>query len=270
MVNKDEAILHKRGIAMIELIFSLVIMGIVLLSAPMLIQQSIKSGNVAIQQEAIAAAASQTSVILSMHWDENNNSNSAVSAMLDVNRAPFDFNNTIVPLGLTGVTGRKSTNAAGVTQPATLAINFGMDETNDTDTNESSFLDYDDVDDYNFNGNNDFGIVIFNDENTSADKGDYVDVNLSMRTTINYTEDRVDTGINTPLIGINIPNMGKTLSLNNNINNTPLPTGASSNIKFIHVNLTSKSGISELDKNITFEAFSCNIGTSRPEWSTHL
>ena len=53
----------KRGIAMIELIFALVIMGIVLLSAPILIQQSIKSGNVAIQQEAITAAATQTDVL---------------------------------------------------------------------------------------------------------------------------------------------------------------------------------------------------------------
>ncbi len=33
----------KSGIAMIELIFALVIMGIVLLPSPMLIQQSIKS-----------------------------------------------------------------------------------------------------------------------------------------------------------------------------------------------------------------------------------
>ena len=260
----------KRGIAMIELIFALVIIGIVLMSAPMLIQQSIQSGNVAIQQEAIAAAASQTSVILSMHWDENNNSNSAVSAMLDVNRAPFDFNATTPPLGLTGVTGRTSTNAAGLTLPATAAANLGIDPTADENTTETSFADYDDVDDYDYNGSNDFGIVVFNNETTSADDGDYVDVNLSMRTEINYTEDRVDTGINTPLLGVNVTGMGKTLTLNNNINSIPLAGGENSNIKFIRVNLTSKSGIAELDKNITFEAFSCNIGTSRPEWSPHL
>ena len=60
----------KRGIAMIELIFALVIMGIALLSAPMLIQQSIKSSNVALQQESIAALASHTGILLSKYWDE--------------------------------------------------------------------------------------------------------------------------------------------------------------------------------------------------------
>ena len=269
MVEKTKVIPHKRGIAMIELIFSLVIMGIVLLSAPMLIQQSIQSGNVAIQQEAIAAAASQTSVILSMYWDENNNSNSAVSPMLDVNRAPFDFDEITAPLGLNGVTGRQS-NPGGVTLPATPAANLGIDPTTDENTTELGFSDYDDVDDYDYNGSNDFGIVVFNNETTSSDEGDYVDINLSMRTEVNYTEDRVNSGVNTPLMAVNVPLMGKTLALNSNINNTPLPAGAVSNIKFIRVNLTSKSGIAELDKNITFEAFSCNIGTSLPQGRPHL
>ena len=89
----------KRAIAMIELIFALVIMGIVLMSSPMLIQQSIRSGNVALQQEAISVAAAHTTVILSMGWDENNsNLEVGVSPILDTNRTsivpnnPFDFN----------------------------------------------------------------------------------------------------------------------------------------------------------------------------------
>ncbi len=45
----------RNGIAMIELIFALLIMGIVLLSSPMLIQQSIKSSFIGIQQESISA-----------------------------------------------------------------------------------------------------------------------------------------------------------------------------------------------------------------------
>jgi hypothetical protein len=77
-----------------------------------------------------------------------------------------------------------------------------------------------------------------------------------METMINYTEDRITTGDTLALNGTDI-------ILNNKINNTPL--GAISNIKFVQVNLTSKSGIKELDKNITFKAFSCNIGTFLPE-----
>ncbi len=250
---------YKRGIAMVELIFSLVIMGIVLLSAPMLIQQSINSGNIALQQEAIVAAASQTSVILSMYWDENNNSNSAVSPMLDVNRAPFELVTGLKPRGLlNGVNGRSSTSTAGNTLPATSPADFGIDPTADENTTEIDFTDFDDVDDYD--GSN-FNLSVFNGETTSADVGDYVDVNISMATTINYTEDRV-TSMNTTSLN------GTTLNLNNNINKNDLAT--ETNIKFIRVNLTSKSGIKELDKNITFEAFSCNIGTSLPQGSNHL
>ena len=241
----------KKGIAMIELIFALVIMGIVLLSAPMLIQQSIRSGNVALQQEAIAAAASQTAIVLSMHWDENNsNIPVGISPILDTNRVPFDFNETTVPVGLIGVNSRNSEDGNETLIPSTV---FGTDETNNTDTNESDYTDFDDVDDYH---NSTFGLLVFNNEKTSSDIGDYVDVNITMSTTINYTEDREDTGVNTPL-------NDTTIALNNKINSTPL--GVISNIKFVRVNLTSDSGIKELEKNITLRAFSCNIGTFLPE-----
>jgi len=249
---------HKRGIAMIELIFALVIMGIVLMSAPMLIQQSIRSGNVALQQEAIAAAASQASIVLSMHWDENN-SNIPIgeSPILDTNRAPFDFNTTNEPLGLVNISGRNSINNGKTIAPA-LPIDFGMDETANVDTNESDYTDFDDIDDYN---NTNFGLLVFNNEYTTTDIGDYIDSNITMRTIINYTEDRVNTGDTTNL-------NGTTITLHNNINNTPL--GTTTNIKFVHVNLTSDSGVDELEKNITLEAFSCNIGTSLPEGEDEL
>ncbi len=55
---------------MIELIFALLIMGIVLLSSPMLIQQSIKSNFIGIQQESISAISTHTAVLLTKHWDE--------------------------------------------------------------------------------------------------------------------------------------------------------------------------------------------------------
>jgi len=232
---------QKRAIAMVELIFALVIMGIVLMSAPMLIQQSIRSGNVALQQEAIAAVASHTAIILSMHWDENN-SNMPVGAspILDANRPPFDFNNTDMPKGLVGVSSRNSQDG-GVTLIPTQTIGI-------VDENETEISKWDDIDDYH---NSSFGLMLFPDEETTSDIGDYIDINITMSTTVNYTEDREDTGD----IILNSPD----INLSNKINSTPL--GSASNIKFIRVNLTSNSGIKELEKNITMEAFSCNIGT---------
>jgi len=237
----------KRAIAMIELIFALVIIGIVLLSAPMLIQQSIKSGNVALQQEAIAAVASQTAIVLSMHWDENN-SNIAigVSPLLDMNRAPFDFDLINLPLGLIGVSGRNIEDN-NQTISSTTFVNFG------SDANETDFSDFDDVDDYH--GSN-LGLTVFNTEYTSAEIGDYVDVSINMNTQINYTEDRITTGDDSNLTGQDI-------TLNNKINSTDI--GVNSNIKFVKVYLTSDSNITELEKNITIVAFSCNIGTTLPQ-----
>jgi len=253
---------QKPAIAMIELIFALVIIGIVLMSAPMLIQQSIRSGNVALQQEAIAAAASQASIILSMHWDEkNSNIPIGTSPLLDTNRVPFDFNLTNIPAGLIGVSGRNIEDHNQTLIPTSFA-HFGTDETNDSDTNESDYTDFDDIDDYQ---NTTFGLLVFNNEKTSTDVGDYVDVNISMKTTINYTEDQPTVTI-PPISNLNM--IGNTINMSSKINSTPL--ASISNIKFITVNLTSDSGVAELDKNITLQAFSCNIGTTLPEGEDEL
>ena len=214
----------RRAIAMIELIFALVIMGIVLLSAPMLIQQSVKSSNVALQQEAISAAASQVSIILSMHWDENNtNIPAGASPILNANRMGFAF----PPIGLSGVTGRNTDDGSKILTP-TPFNNLGPD------ANEANYIRFDDVDDYN---NQTFGLMLFNHEASSSDVGEYVDTNISIRTTVRYTDE------------------------NNVLNDINTTISQSSNIKAIRVNLTSNSKEDELNKDITFQAFSCNIGT---------
>jgi len=230
--------LMKSGIAMIELIFALVIMGIVLLSAPMLIQQSINSSNVALQQEAISALGTHMQMILTMHWDENNSDLQAgISPILDTNRVPFDFNITTPPAGLIGVTGRSERVGVNTIRIPSISL--------DKDSSETTFSDFDDIDDFN---NQSFGLILFNGENTTADIGDYVDKDVNISTTVTYNEDRP--------VGNNLNS--STLNLGGRINSSLIiPT----NIKFITSTLTSDSGVEELDKNITLKAFSCNIGT---------
>ena len=245
----------KPAIAMIELIFSLVIIGIVLLSAPMLIHQSIQSSNVALQQESISAGAAHAGVLLSMHWDEaNSNLAAGTSPILDTNRSvtpnPLNFNSGNLA-GLNGVSGRIS--LVGGTQIYQPVPTFGSDLTASTDTNESDFTKFDDIDDFH---NSHLGITVYNAQNSSADIGDYVDVALDMHTTVTYVEDRPVSNTLSPSI-----NIGGSLS-----NSVAVPT----NIKFIHINITSKSGIKELEKNISLEAFSCNIGTFIPQGEDEL
>ncbi len=217
----------KRAIAMIELIFALVIMGIVLISTPLLIQQSIKSSNVALQQEAIVTAASQAAIILSMHWDEKNaNIATGESPILDANRTAFPF----PPAGLnSGVFGRNTTDGNETLTPST---------TLGADSNETSYTHFDDVDDYH---NSSFGLMLFNQERTTADIGEYVDTKVKISTTVKYTKE------------------SSVLE--------EISTGPFSNIKAIQIRLTSNldkndtNYIAELSKEITFQAFSCNIGT---------
>ena len=54
----------RKAIAMIELIFAIVVIAIVLMSAPTLINQSIKSSFVGFQQESINTVATHLNLIL--------------------------------------------------------------------------------------------------------------------------------------------------------------------------------------------------------------
>ncbi|MCK4440697.1 MAG: type II secretion system protein [Sulfurovaceae bacterium] len=223
----------RKGIAMIELIFALVIMGIVLLSAPMLIQQSIRSSNIALQQEAISALATHLEMILTMNWDDKLDNNKTI---LDTNEtSPFNF----PPAGLmpsNKIAGRSTKVGVDILTPS---ISLGKD------SGETTFSDFNDIDDFN---NENFGLMLFNNETTTADVGDYVDKDVNISTVVTYNKD-----IN-PLNALNTP----TINLGNII--TQVSPTTPTNIKFITVNLTSDSGIKELEKNITLKAFSCNIG----------
>ena len=233
----------KRGIAMVELIFALVIMGIVLLSAPTLIQQSIQSSNVALQQESIAALSSHMGILLSKYWDEGDTNLSAgVAPIITLNSevigSPYHFNGIDA-----NVTGRTS-SVANVT---VLASAIGQD-----------IGDFDDIDDYNGIAVN---LTVFNAENTTVGTlGDYVDVNINISTNVTFADDRpLITHIVAGELQTNILNE---INATNNIFSTPvLVGGMESNIKFIQATLTTTNSAVELDKNITLRAFSCNLGT---------
>lgn len=228
---------YKKGIAMIELIFAIVIMGIVLLSAPMLIQQSIQSSNIALQQEAIAAISSHTGILLSKQWDENNTIHTTgISPILELtNPMPnSDFNLSGINFD-NNISVRTST-VAGEKFNASIVLN-----------NEDG--EFDDLDDYN---NNPITLSIFLDENSSVGSlGDYVDTQITIATTISYADDRTDATI-TPTIIEAGDNIFATQSL---------ATGVQSHVKFVQTTLTSNSAVAELNKTITLNAFSCNLGT---------
>ena len=90
----------RPAIAMIELIFALLIMGIVMMSAPMLISTASKSSAVSTQQEAINEAAAQLNMILGFHWDEQDTDERYPDPLLIVD-------STTSGLGVSGTTARR-------------------------------------------------------------------------------------------------------------------------------------------------------------------
>ena len=221
----------RPAIAMIELIFSIVIMGIVMLSAPMLISTSTKSTFVSLQQEGINEAASRIYMIMGYDWDEEN--------ILPNNITPTILHTTSTTAGLreVGTTKRR----AGIPLSSKRAYITELNAT--ADYNASTTLgndgnDSDDIDDF---------IAITTVNPIEAATIDYVEKQgkVNINTTITYGSDSVTGGYNQNIITF-----------------TPFNASASttSNIKNITVTLTSTSGVGELTKSIVFQAFMCNIG----------
>ncbi len=227
---------------MIELIFALVIIGIVLMTAPMLIRTAAKSGYVAAQQEGIHEAASRISMIMGYYWDENNTvSSSAENVIMTISSSSStdsDLNGTLRRIGTPQESKRAFVGDMGNIYATTVPASLGSDSSDTVD---------DDIDD--FNG----------------------DVNLTeiKFSTADYIEKEADVNIATSVVYISdIPVTGTayssaTLSFNPNFT----ATGNSTHIKSITATLTSNSGIDELNKTIILHAFSCNIGgTGELEW----
>lgn len=304
MKNVKDLNKFKNGIAMIELIFAIVIIGVTLMSAPMLINQSINSSNIAMQQEAITATASHNGMILTKYWDEagtitqdgqspilvtgstGNETNASSSssttssstttststsskslllqkiiaalsetewgqALLALFEAysktkPFNFvvdGTNFYRIGLKNVVGRTA-SIDGVPVFATPKENLK------SDTNETSVEQYDDVDD--FNDGKGYGVNEASvGDSTTIEKGDYLDQNISIATTVKYI--------------IDMPTTFATNTITGNLLKDATEVSVSSNIKLIETRLTTSSSEGELAKNIVLYSFSTNIGSSVPQ-----
>jgi len=227
----------RPAIAMIELIFAIVVMGIVMLSVPQLLNTASQSGYVAIQQEAINEASTQVNIIMGHYWDENNITGHDITVL---NTTNGDVNLRAAagtgPAFRRAGTPDKSHRQFGKTQYAASPIG-------------SEAGDRDDIDD--FNGLN----RTLHLEQTSV-TSDYIEpTTVNLASTVSYIADALaaDTYVD--------PGVDNNLIFNLNV-------GASvgtTNIKHIQVRLTSNSGASELNKTIILHAFSCNIGSYQLE-----
>ena len=242
----------RPGIAMIELIFAIVIMGIVMMSAPMLVSTSVNSGFVALQQEAIALAASDMGMITTHHWDEADTNISRPATILTTNGDAAAGLGSISIGGLD--TGRRAgtpsspdarsfySTLSSVTFASTALGNLGPDAGDAVN---------DDIDDFIQGATAALNVI-----GGGADIaiGDIIDQTMTVTRAVIYRND-------IPAGGTYRNGGGGTLTLNNPISTATAVVGDTSNIKSIWVNVSSAPGAdAALTKNITLNAFSCNIG----------
>jgi len=230
----------RPAIAMIELIFAIVVMGIALMSAPMLIDRASKSSYVTLQQESITAGATQLAMIMTAGWDKSDvNSSSEYIPVLTTQSgiaaaAPIKNCTTLTPPGVSSSSGRfcRDASHASFYTATSIALDSG----------------YKDIDDFEGNTSD---VSIYGGENATSD---YIDKNITITSNVYY-------GVDTPMKkngtastggydqGIDFSNPFRTSSAN------------TTHIKLITITLTSNNPAAEINnKNIFLSAFMCNIG----------
>ncbi len=227
----------RPAIAMLELIFALVIMGISLLSVPTIVTTASKSINVSLQQEAINVAGGDLALILTYPWDE-------ADANITVGAGVLRTKSAVLTLEL-----NRTVDSAGVPFARRYNAVTGFIDASTTlgsEISDSAFAD--DVDD----NIKDSSLTLYAGEtaNLSENEGEYIDQAITIDRNITYGSDATPNYIADPVV------------FNNPF--TATTGGATSNIKIIAITLTTNNPNPELQKKISLSAFSCNIGVALP------
>jgi hypothetical protein len=233
--------LHKlrKAIAMIELIFAIVILGIVMMSAPMLISTASKSSQVSFQQESIAILATHANELMSYAWDESNTYDAGPSRfnILETASSETELDRDTL------ISGRER-NVAVTTYNSVNAANFGAG----VDTNASGSVEpsKDDIDDFDSTIYSLRLIIDSTSNENTSDEGEYMDTNITITTDITYGDDAPASTYLACKVGCAYSEPFS--AARNTINTT--------NIKRI----ISKIQSADTDTEIILKSFMCNIG----------
>jgi Tfp pilus assembly protein PilV len=235
--------LLRPAIAMIELIFAIVVMGIAMLSVPLMLDTASKSSAVAFQQESIAIIASHANAMMTYAWDEQNTQ-------------PYNPNSILITHGDNELDGNTNNTAAlnaqrsKIATAASLPASFGANK----DMEAGSILHpetvSDDIDDFDRTEAN---LTIAEAGTQLTTSGDYMDIGIKVDTRVIYLD---DTAANYQNCNGNVHSGNCAFSKNNSQWTAALGT---TNIKLITTTLTSSN---VTDKQIVLHAFMCNIGAT--------
>lgn len=229
---------NRKAIAMIELIFALVVMGIAMLAIPIITSQSTKGSESAMMQESISQVAANMNVVLAKYWDDANTNSNNERVILKT-----DSNNFDTRAGLISANKRINYNLASIVpvDASNVVTNSALQDPEGSD----------DMSD--FNGKKITLSVYDEAQKNKSYEGDYIDKDISLTTTVTFAPDDVTV-------------TGDTLIYNFDpkVSPTTIPAG-SSNIKRVNVLLeTTNANLKDI-KKIQLNGFSCNIGAAVPQ-----
>lgn len=225
----------RKAIAMIELIFAIVVMGIAMLAIPMITTQSSKGSESAMMQESISQASSNINMVLAKYWDNENTNPATQEIILSTASGNFATRSGLV-------NGYNKRTTTGQTAASNVLTNTLAQDPDGSD----------DISD--FNGQN-IILGVYQGQTNEVKDGDYIDKGITMATTVAFAPDTIAVA-------------GGTLTYNFDPTvNSP----ASTNIKRVNVFLTttetssvSQNGGLDTIKQIGLNGFSCNIGGAIP------
>ncbi len=225
--------MKRSGFSLVELVFSIVVIAIALMTVPLMLGQSAKSNQFSLMQESILAARTKMGNILSFKWDENaSDSNGSVVRVVDVTDGASALNRITY--------GDKNRRKGHIKEDRRRRM---------TDTEVNASLgqevadEFDDIDDFD----GDSAIVAATGAAGVQGKFDYLDKDLNFTTRVRYISDDVNYSKQTIAFDFNVSSA---------VNFTATK---STNIKMIELNATSINR----DFPFLFRIFSSNIGQSK-------
>jgi len=228
----------RRGFSFLELLVSIVVIGIVFMSVPLILTETEKSNTMSIRQEAVMAGTTTVVNILGYRWDEadtNRTLNGGFAKVCDVTDGSADLNRSDLNRRVGHFRGeyrRKFFDYTYLAIPDPQGIRPGITFATPAASLGAEAGDgsqYDDLDDFN-------GI---NSNITGGSKQDYK-LNYTITTSVFYIDDGFPYDESPTPTTWSIPNSD---------------AGQMTNIKMVKTEVTTDSG-----EKVVLHAFSSNIG----------
>ncbi|MDD5158922.1 MAG: prepilin-type N-terminal cleavage/methylation domain-containing protein [Sulfuricurvum sp.] len=248
---------RRSAFTLIEVILALVIIGITVLTVPMIIQVNTASTQGSLNQEGIFAASAKLLQTLSFPWDENANNAELAAEGADVLAGVVKVTanaNTSPTFDVTN-----ANNRPGLISRQTRRDGFGIAVDVSNIGNDNPSLLVRGIDDFNGQASN-----VANDKGLAGavvvDAAAGYKANYTMTTAVNYIDDQINSAGGT--INYNTPNplVANTFVLSNT------PVAGPTNLRMVSISIFGRDDDNDGNPDLisVLNAYAANIGETKP------